>query len=637
MTPVPTIPPMVAVIDPVEPALLDAWLTHCQRHGVSRFHLALHFPDHAGVITRERVLAVLRRHRIAPGEVSAGPWHEDTNTVLRDAQRAAAGPGWHLIADSDEFRSSPAALPDLLAAAECSGTGTIGGLMLDHVSADGSLTACDWERGLDACYPLGGFVAHRLLRGDPRKIVAAHADVAVASGNHRAEGHRPANRPPVVVHHFKWRDGVTDDLEARVRNFTDGTWKSRSPAVAAEARRLLAHLDRHQGRISNSGKTPISAGARRGIGLTSPVILTWATTGRGGAVDVISETARHLRDYGTRVAVLWRTLDGAPPPAPIPGVHVQHRDDHPGYRRALEALLGQWPGAVVVSSHRTALADLPVCLPAGVPVACVLHGILSPGEPLRVLDRAGRCVLLAPGQLPWRQLRELDCWVGVTRASCASVEAACPDPVRVHCIYNGVGPGREPALRQGPWSFSAVGRAVRWRRWDVLLRAVAALPEQVRSQVTLDVIGEGPQLARLRRLAVDLGAPARFHGWRDDVPGWLAHTDVLVSAALLEGFGCGIAQAAAGGVPAVLPDTGSSRELVIPQVTGWLYRPGDPQSLTELLADIVAQGRETVWEMGARARTRAGALFTARRCAAQYVDLVHHLTHQKEISHAVPV
>lgn len=241
-------PPMVAVIGPVEPGLLSAWLDHYEAHGVTRFHLAFHFPDDTGDDVRSPLHAVLRSHRITPGAISTGPWHEDTNTMLRDAQRAAAGPGWHLLADSDEFHTYPTALPDLLVGGER--TGTIGGLMLDRVSSNGELTPCDWSLGLDACYPLGGFLTHRLLRGDPRKIVAAHSSVTVDSGNHRAEGHRPGNRPPVVVHHFKWRSGTAQHLARRARNFTDGTWQARTPAVAAEARRFLTHLDRHGGRIA---------------------------------------------------------------------------------------------------------------------------------------------------------------------------------------------------------------------------------------------------------------------------------------------------------------------------------------------------------------------------------------------------
>ncbi|QUW78273.1 hypothetical protein SMIR_03180 [Streptomyces mirabilis] len=75
------------------------------------------------------------------------------------------------------------------------------------------------------------------------------ASVAVASGNHRAPEHRPVNRPPVIVHHFKWRAGVRQDVERRAAHSADGTWRTASPARLAEARRLLDHLRRHGGRI----------------------------------------------------------------------------------------------------------------------------------------------------------------------------------------------------------------------------------------------------------------------------------------------------------------------------------------------------------------------------------------------------
>lgn len=42
--------------------------------------------------------------------------------------------------------------------------------MLDRVSADGSLTGWDAAEGLDAAYPLGAFLTHRLVRGDPARL-----------------------------------------------------------------------------------------------------------------------------------------------------------------------------------------------------------------------------------------------------------------------------------------------------------------------------------------------------------------------------------------------------------------------------------------------------------------------------------
>ncbi|MHC5905295.1 hypothetical protein ACVNF4_15540 [Streptomyces sp. S6] len=124
-----------------------------------------------------------------------------------------------------------------------------GGELLTLPRPDACRVSTLLGEGLDAAYPLGGFLTHLLLHGDPRKIVLAHSSVTVDSGNHRAEGHRPTNRPPVVVHHFKWRRGVREDLERRAARTADGSWQTKSPALLSEARHLLNHLSLHDGRI----------------------------------------------------------------------------------------------------------------------------------------------------------------------------------------------------------------------------------------------------------------------------------------------------------------------------------------------------------------------------------------------------
>ncbi|WP_406358495.1 hypothetical protein [Streptomyces sp. NBC_00658] len=245
----PPSPPLIAVIGPVEPALLTAWVHHYRSLGVEQFLLAFHFPGHVDHDQCHQLLHTCREMGIAPEIVSRGPWHEHTNPHLRDALRERAGEGWHLLADSDELHTYPAPLDEVIAEAARSGIGTVGGLMLDRVSNDGTPTGWDPDRGLDTGYPLGGFLTHHLLRADPRKIVLAHSGITVASGNHRAEGHRPANRPPVPVHHFKWRAGVGEDAERRASHSDNGIWKTASPARLSEARRLLDHLQRHDGRI----------------------------------------------------------------------------------------------------------------------------------------------------------------------------------------------------------------------------------------------------------------------------------------------------------------------------------------------------------------------------------------------------
>jgi hypothetical protein len=249
-----TAPALVAVIGPVEPALLAAWISHYRGLGVERFVVAFHFPEHVPDARRHELLDVAYDLGTAPAWVSTGPWHEHTNTELRDGLRDLAGPGWHLLADSDELQQYPAPLSEVIAAAETDGRVVMGGLMLDRVSGDGHLRR--WrpdeagpDVGLDRAFPLGGHLTHRVLHGDPRKIVLARADVVVASGNHRAPGHKPDPALLACVHHFKWRAGVLDDLRRRVHRFSTGTWAEHTSAVRDEATRLLDHVAHHDGRI----------------------------------------------------------------------------------------------------------------------------------------------------------------------------------------------------------------------------------------------------------------------------------------------------------------------------------------------------------------------------------------------------
>ncbi|MFE7316130.1 hypothetical protein ACFU7T_24050 [Streptomyces sp. NPDC057555] len=78
-----------------------------------------------------------------------------------------------MLADADEFPQYPVPRHDVIAQADRTGHTVVGGLMLDRVAAGGRLTSWKPEAGLDLAHPLGGHLTHRLLHGDPRKIVLA--------------------------------------------------------------------------------------------------------------------------------------------------------------------------------------------------------------------------------------------------------------------------------------------------------------------------------------------------------------------------------------------------------------------------------------------------------------------------------
>ncbi|MBV9143191.1 MAG: glycosyltransferase family 2 protein [Pseudonocardiales bacterium] len=306
---------LIAVIGPVEPALLSAWCAHYRDLGVDHFAIALHCPDTASTTLRDELAATLRAATgVDPALLAGGGWHEHTNSILRDQLRARARKGWHLLADADEFQHHPDGLRASIRTAQDSGQAVLGGLLLDRVAADGGF--CLWTPavGLDRSYPLGGLLTHELLRGDPRKIVLAHSSVAVTSGNHRAPGHRPPADAVVPIHHFKWRAGIVADLQRRVESFTTGVWRETSPAVRCEAQRLLDHISQHGGGLDVTG----AAVAFR------PVCLTALPTWWPAQASAVVQAWRPPSPEGQiRPAAPMTTTDAAPERSILPRLHTQ--------------------------------------------------------------------------------------------------------------------------------------------------------------------------------------------------------------------------------------------------------------------------------------------------------------------------
>lgn len=104
-----------------------------------------------------------------------------------------------------------------------------------------------------------------------------------------------------------------------------------------------------------------------------------------------------------------------------------------------------------------------------------------------------------------------------------------------------------------PVRFMFIGRLVDWKAVDVLLDAFALLDGDVPAE--LEIIGDGPQRARLERRAAELGIAGRvaFRGWFDPArcAGALGDCDVYVSPSLQESGGIAVLEAMAGARPVI--------------------------------------------------------------------------------------
>ncbi|MGB3437910.1 MAG: glycosyltransferase family 4 protein [Actinophytocola sp.] len=349
------------------------------------------------------------------------------------------------------------------------------------------------------------------------------------------------------------------------------------------------------------------------------------TTARGGAEDSVIELATNLARLVPAVEVIWWRRDG-PPASDAGNAQVHEVASWSEYQHTLTRACSveRDRQMVVISSHRTVAAD--VTLVPHARVIPVVRHVVDAEQTLRVIDPAsGDLVERTIANLPWELLVTVPVWVGISHASATALRHHAPRARHVVAIPNGV---RIPAVvpaRARPKTgrlllLATVARTVPWKRLDTLVHAVA--DPRLRIATQLDVFGEpGSHQPDLERLVAELDAPVRFLGHVDDLPHQLAGYDLLVTAAVQEGFGRGVIDAAGVGVPALVPTAGASPELVIDGLTGRVYDPDKPAALVEALLEA-ALDRAPLVRMGRSARALADAWYTPGRCAAQYLELL---------------
>ncbi|MFE7535585.1 glycosyltransferase [Streptomyces rhizosphaericola] len=172
---------------------------------------------------------------------------------------------------------------------------------------------------------------------------------------------------------------------------------------------------------------------------------------------------------------------------------------------------------------------------------------------------------------------------------------------RIRLVPNGIDadrfrfdPDRRLAVRaalgipEGAFVVGGVGRLVPGKRFDVAVRAVAALPD-----VWLLLAGDGPEAPALRALAARLGAAGRIRllgecgteggGPVPGVPALLSAVDTFVSTSREESFGLAAVEALAAGLPVLHDACPAIDDLSAAHAPGATRIAGSPDELTAVL------------------------------------------------------
>jgi glycosyltransferase involved in cell wall biosynthesis len=164
---------------------------------------------------------------------------------------------------------------------------------------------------------------------------------------------------------------------------------------------------------------------------------------------------------------------------------------------------------------------------------------------------------------------------------------------RTSVVYNGVNPeifspGSEP-LSGGPVILS-VGNLIPIKGHEVLVRAVAALTAEF-PELTLDIIGRGPEQSRLQNLAQQLGIgdSVRFLGLqsRHHVAAAMRRCTVFVLPSRYEGLGCVYLEAMSTAKPVIGCRGQGIAEIIRHGWNGFLVGPDNERELILTIAMLL--------------------------------------------------
>lgn len=181
---------------------------------------------------------------------------------------------------------------------------------------------------------------------------------------------------------------------------------------------------------------------------------------------------------------------------------------------------------------------------------------------------------------------------GGTRTRIALAHAGISSDAMVDTLDSGIAPGLfeiEPLVPRGRNPrFVHIGRLVAYKGCDLAIEALALSDDDL----TLDVIGDGPERAALERLAASKGLSHRvnFLGWQTPDENYyrmLQSYRALVLPTLAEANGIVFQEAMVLGLPIIAVDWGGAAQL-LEDTTAILVKPHSAASVTHEIADALA-------------------------------------------------
>lgn len=140
--------------------------------------------------------------------------------------------------------------------------------------------------------------------------------------------------------------------------------------------------------------------------------------------------------------------------------------------------------------------------------------------------------------------------------------------------------------------------------------------------VKILIVGDGDERNSIEKHIAQIGLKKDviITGFQSDVRPYISLSDIVVNSSAAETFSIAILEAMALGKPIIASDIGGASEQIIHGENGFLFLPGDVESLADSIETLISQNLFEV--MGVASRKRVCERFTLDQMVQQYEELL---------------
>lgn len=332
------------------------------------------------------------------------------------------------------------------------------------------------------------------------------------------------------------------------------------------------------------------------------MVLSTPIPPREGIGFYVWNLSRYLIDQGHEVQILTRGQGKRPYCQMIEGIPVWFSFYLPLFplhvhvqSLALRQLLGRLAQTVDLFHVHSPLSPI---VATGCPTLLTVHSAVREDVRQTRVNNfySGLMKLQSPFsfQIEQQWLRRADRVTAVSHQVATNLQTYSAAPAQIRVTWNGVDIDQFFPLSQEaslPPFILSVGRLAPGKGWEDLLTAVALLHSSL-GQITIKIVGDGPQRSMLEKQIKQLGLEARV-----ELVGHVSSRDALAALyrqALLyimpshhEGLPTVVLEAMASGCAVLSTDVGGIPEVITSGKNGLLVPPREPRQMAEAIEQLV--------------------------------------------------